>query len=79
VRGRAAGATLTEACQFAERVRLTVAETAMTLRNGTVLRVTVSVGVSERYPDDQRGTAIFDRADSALFPAKGAGRNRWAA
>ena len=73
------GATLTEACQFAERVRLAVAETPMALRNGTVLRVTVSVGVSERYPDDQRGTAMFDRADSSLYRAKGAGRNRWVA
>jgi diguanylate cyclase (GGDEF)-like protein len=72
-------ATLTEACQIAERVRVAVAETSMPLRNGTVLRVTVSVGVSERYPDDHRGTAMFDRADSSLYRAKGAGRNRWVA
>ncbi|MBC7843490.1 MAG: GGDEF domain-containing protein [Gemmatimonadaceae bacterium] len=73
------GATLAEACQIAERVRSAVAERLMPLQDGTVLRVTVSVGVSERYPDDQRGTAMFDRADSSLYRAKGAGRNRWVA
>ena len=41
--------------------------------------VTVSVGVSARQPNDQRGTAMFDRADMALHRAKGTGRNRWVA
>ena len=70
------GATLDEAYAVAERVRDAVAGTPFALRNGEPLRVTVSVGVSELEPGDVRGAAMFDRADSALYRAKDAGRNR---
>jgi diguanylate cyclase (GGDEF)-like protein len=70
------GATLDEAYAVAERVRDAVAASPFSLRNGEPLRVTVSVGVSELQPGDRRGTAMFDRADSALYRAKDAGRNR---
>ncbi|MCC7054542.1 MAG: GGDEF domain-containing protein [Gemmatimonadaceae bacterium] len=73
------GTTLEEACAVAERVTRTVSDTPITLSSGSALTLTVSVGVSVRHTDDPRGTAMFDRADLALYRAKNAGRNRWMA
>jgi diguanylate cyclase (GGDEF)-like protein len=42
---------------------------------GRDLRVTVSLGVATRHAGDSL-TALMERADSALYQAKNAGRNR---
>lgn len=42
------------------------------------LRVSVSIGVSERTADDMDFDAVLTRADLALYEAKAAGRNRTA-
>lgn len=42
----------------------------------TVGRLTVSIGVSVAEPSDRDSAALLKRADSRLYEAKAAGRNR---
>lgn len=47
------------------------------IANGQIVSVTVSIGVVQcKQSDDATPTAVFARADSALYEAKRAGRNR---
>ena len=39
-------------------------------------KVTVSIGVSQYYPDDPNEEAVINRADKALYHAKDTGRNK---
>lgn len=66
----AAGATT-----LAERIRAAVAATAVEV-NGTLVRCTVSIGVSTMGRDVTGLDALIERADEALYVAKAAGRNR---
>jgi diguanylate cyclase (GGDEF)-like protein len=66
-------ATEGEALAIAERLRAAVADPVL-LESGT-LTVTVSIGVASTR-DDVDATAIISAADSALYGAKRAGRNR---
>lgn len=69
------GSHLAEAAEQAERVRVAFAEIA-TVIDGYPITGTVSVGVASH--DDMACDigALFHRADSALYAAKQAGRNR---
>ena len=60
---------------FAERLRQTVAKEPMLAAADTLIKVTVSVGVTmhDGYPDYQRS---MQRADQALYQAKRSGRDR---
>ena len=62
--------------QLAERIRKGVSQRTFDLRAGT-MRLTISGGVAG-YPDSGVATAedLIDRADKALYAAKGAGRNK---
>ncbi len=62
------------ACQVLEALRVEVAGSRFDW-NGTELGVTISVGICEFTAGDDR-TAFFERADSALYAAKEAGRNQ---
>ncbi|RTL41939.1 MAG: GGDEF domain-containing protein [Burkholderiales bacterium] len=62
--------SLHDARQLAERVARRVAE------DGTGVRVTVSIGVSQFTAGDADLQAVIRRADGALYDAKAAGRNR---
>jgi len=68
------GASLDETKDVAERLRHLVA--GFGGRNLELPEVTVSLGVAAYRPDDPGVASLIARADSALFQAKGAGRNR---
>lgn len=59
---------------LAERIRRAV-EAAITSCQGRDIQVTVSIGLDEIIPGDDL-QAVMDRADQALYAAKGGGRNR---
>ncbi|MEN9938966.1 MAG: hypothetical protein RLZZ387_5545 [Chloroflexota bacterium] len=59
----------------AERLRARIADTPITLDGGEI-PVTVSVGVANAHAATRSLAALLDRADAALYAAKGAGRNR---
>ena len=60
---------------MAERIRTTIASTALDTRDGP-LRVTASFGIAMLEPDDAGPETVLVRADRALYAAKAAGRNR---
>jgi len=74
--------SLEEALLLAERVRLEVASSPISLSDGKIMRLTVSIGVSEALPmpgKTQRksiGQQLLADADRALYLAKANGRNR---
>lgn len=61
------------AVKVAERIRLTIAETDITIR-GNSLPVTVSAGVAQ-YDGGEDVLTFLERADKALYRAKNEGRN----
>jgi diguanylate cyclase (GGDEF)-like protein len=64
------------ALKMAERIRSQVNDMRYSA-NGQIVSVTVSIGVVQcQQSDDATPTAVFARADSALYEAKRAGRNR---
>jgi diguanylate cyclase (GGDEF)-like protein/PAS domain S-box-containing protein len=69
------GADLAAAEQFAERLRVKVADTALTYENQTI-KVTVSIGITTLMAADANAEAALSRADAALYDAKHAGRNQ---
>jgi len=68
------GLNLAGAARVAERVRLAIAETQITIR-GSNLPVTISCGVAQHTAGEDL-TNFIDRADKALYRAKQDGRNR---
>jgi diguanylate cyclase (GGDEF)-like protein len=64
-----------QALKTAERVRSQV-ENMRYSTNDSIIAVTVSIGVVQCQSGDMTPTAVFARADSALYGAKHAGRNR---
>ncbi len=65
----------TDAVRLAERLRLAVAQIELP-QLGPEGRVTVSIGVAS-FPEQATNAAeLFERADQALYVAKGNGRNR---
>jgi len=71
----APGCGLAESHELAERIRAHVAAQAITTKSGTVVPVTVSIGVTA-----SGGAAsaehLLQEADAALYTAKSSGRNR---
>ena len=72
---------LSGAGQIAERIRQSVAELSIPISraNGDAspvdLRITVSVGVAQITPEIPSIAVLIDRADQAMYRAKGSGRN----
>jgi len=65
------------ALYVAENIRNNVEKTEILLDNGTVTKITVSIGVNTIIPTYKCSTNDFIRqADDALYKAKGEGRNR---
>jgi two-component system cell cycle response regulator len=63
--------------KIAERLRLSVCKTPVTLPDGKELPVTISVGMADTRPDVEGDpNKVFERADAALYRAKQGGRNR---
>ena len=65
----------TEAVRLAERLRLAVSRLELP-QLGASGRVTVSIGVSSFPEQATNASELFERADQALYVAKGSGRNR---
>jgi len=63
-----------EAMQTAERVRRSI-ETKVRVNQDPARRITVSIGIAENTTEIASAEALFERADRALYDAKGAGRN----
>ncbi|RFC33441.1 MAG: diguanylate cyclase (GGDEF) domain-containing protein [Candidatus Nitrotoga sp. SPKER] len=64
------------ALKTAERIRSQVTDMRYSA-NGQIVSVTVSIGIVQcTQSDDATPIAVFSRADSALYEAKRAGRNR---
>lgn len=60
----------------AERIRTTLQNTPVVLESGQTISQTVSIGIAI-YSESEAGLVpAQERADAALFSAKGAGRNR---
>jgi diguanylate cyclase (GGDEF)-like protein len=65
-----------DAARIAERLRRSVAETAVDAGTGEPLRVTISLGVAT-FPQDARDIReLIAKADQAMYRAKGNGRNQ---
>lgn len=69
--------SLSVAEEVAERMRATLSETDIAINDGgDTLRVSVSVGVTNMGMADESFEAALNRADTALYEAKQAGRDR---
>jgi diguanylate cyclase (GGDEF)-like protein/PAS domain S-box-containing protein len=66
---------LEEAAQAAERLRKRLAASPLQVGNQAV-SITVSLGVTARMQPNDRLKTLFQRADTAMYEAKAAGRNR---
>ncbi len=64
------------ALAVAERLRADVASRTVSLAEGQILNVTISIGVAEIMQEDQSLGQLLGRADTALYEAKQLGRNR---
>ena len=69
------GTTDENAKIIAERIRRNMENMSISLADGTILQVTVSIGYAERIENDTV-ESLIDRADKALYYAKENGRNR---
>ncbi len=64
-----------DAVEVAQRLRATI-ESANVGSAETPLKITASIGVSQRQDSDKELLTLLKRADAALYKAKDAGRNR---
>jgi len=65
------------ASKVAERIRRRIAGEPFTVDRGArTIDVTISVGLASRHNQNDTAAVILQRADQALYRAKGAGRNR---
>lgn len=69
------GTRLEDACAVAERVRVAVAGDSVSIRDGVMCQVTLSIGVACAPQHGETLEALFGAADAALFGAKRVGRN----
>ncbi len=67
--------TLRDALQIAERIRIHIAQGALTARDG-VIHITVSLGVAGLHSQDSTFQSLLERADQAMYASKEHGRNR---
>ncbi|XZG69095.1 sensor domain-containing diguanylate cyclase [Chitinibacteraceae bacterium HSL-7] len=66
---------LSDAVVMAERIRQSISEIALSTPYGTPVGITTSVGVAELADSDHDIHGLYQRADRALYIAKGAGRD----
>lgn len=69
------GTDLTRARAVAEQLRVAVEDCEIEWQ-GSHRKLTVSIGVAARHPSDASAAALLERADSAMYEAKRAGRNQ---
>lgn len=66
----------TQSLQVAERLRMAVAATDILIEDGTVVRLTVSIGIATANDSDITVDTLLARADKALYEAKRSGRDK---
>jgi len=65
------------ALDVAENIRVDIEKTPILFPDGTVMRITISIGVTSLFPEKSSSIdAFISNADKALYLAKQAGRNR---
>jgi diguanylate cyclase (GGDEF)-like protein len=64
------------ALKIAETIRMNVENMSVPLSNGTVVKLTVSIGVNTQSPENSPLEHFISVADKELYRAKEAGRNR---
>ena len=65
------------ALDVAENIRTDIERSPIMFSDGTVIRITVSIGVASIFPEKSSSIDVFiSNADKALYLAKDAGRNR---
>lgn len=69
-------ASLTQAAEVAERIRLKLNEKEMLIAKSTTIRISASLGVSSSETGDYDFEQLQSLADRRLYLAKQAGRNR---
>jgi diguanylate cyclase (GGDEF)-like protein len=67
---------LEAALTVAERIRRSIEQTELPLEDGSALRFTVSLGVTQIHEEEEGHDRIIRRADSAMYRAKQTGRNK---
>jgi diguanylate cyclase (GGDEF)-like protein len=70
------GSTFEQAMHVAERVRQRVLDADISHLDSPGGRMSISVGVATRQPEDRGIDAMLQRADAALYRAKTAGRDQ---
>ena len=65
-----------EAMQVAERLRLSMQNVQITVKEGIQIPIRVSIGVAEHHVSKETLSDLMNRADKALYRAKSEGRNR---
>jgi diguanylate cyclase (GGDEF)-like protein len=60
---------------IAEKLRVTIEESYVTLNDGTKVYITVSIG-GTMYINSEEVNIMIDRSDQAMYKAKETGRNR---
>ena len=60
--------------ELAERVRIQLSESSVTMPNGKVIQPTVSIGITQYHPGDD-AKSLFSRADGGMYQAKRNGKN----
>lgn len=66
----------TQSKDVAERLRQAVAATEIPLKDGAVVRLTISTGVATTNDSDTTVDTLLERADKALYAAKNSGRDK---
>ena len=64
------------AVSAAERLRVAIDQTKVPLADGLPVKFSVSIGVAAMQSADDNLDVLLNRADAALYEAKGSGRNR---
>ena len=67
---------LDEVKQLIEKIRITVSELIISIRDGANLSCTISSGAAQTGEDITSLDDLLKKADDALYEAKGSGRNR---
>lgn len=65
-----------DGARFAERLRAKIAQAPLPVASQHTLALSVSIGVSELMPGDEKFQQLLHRADQGLYLAKSGGRNR---
>jgi len=62
---------------IAKKIRVAIEENKLVLEDGTVIKLTVSIGISEyNHDEDDDIDALVHRVDVAMYDAKRSGRNK---